>query len=72
MSSSRKAMQKVCLIDHVFAIFDDTIRDLLRQSNHVEWLVFEQATQDDQLRAQHIAFGHGRYYFPGCGFDFVQ
>src|SRR5262249_5452120 len=41
---------------HELPGFDQTVGDLLGQCNHVVGLVLEQPAQDDQLRAQHVAF----------------
>jgi len=41
---------------HVLPCVDQPRGDLLRQRDHVEWLMLEQAPQDDHLRAQHVAF----------------
>jgi hypothetical protein len=65
MSTSRKEIQKRCCRSgrHVFARLDQAIGDLLRQGNHVVRLVLEQAAQDHQLRAQHVALGNRGNYF---------
>jgi hypothetical protein len=41
---------------HVLPRLNQPRRNLLRQRDHVERLMLEQAAQDNHLRAQHVAF----------------
>jgi hypothetical protein len=43
---------------NVLPCFKDAIGDMLRKSNGVEGLILEKATEDDQLRAQHVPFSN--------------
>src|SRR5215510_9598793 len=51
------------LANYVLAGFDDAVCDLLREADHIERLILEQATQNHELRAQHVTFGHRGDHF---------
>src|SRR5271166_4710412 len=57
------------LNSHILSGFEHAGGDLLLQGNHVDGLELHQATDDRDLGAHHIAFGHGRDHLLGRCFE---